>query len=389
VAWILWLELGRALRRLGGVEKLGLPQRQSLVAQTAGFLQAQIERGEWREWLPSERALCELMQVSRNTLRAALGQMRKQGVVRPVHGSGNQIVAAAGARRTRRISQDVALLTPEPIERLRPMQSLWIDDMRALLSERGMRLRIFHGPQFYAGNPGPALQKLVTRNPHGCWIPMLASEPLQRWFCKNEVPCVVAGSTFAGLELPFRDLDHRAACRHAAGALLGLGHRRLAMLMVKNPRAGDLESEAGFVEGVRQSGHAGADVRVIHHEETVAGVTLAVRRLLKLGPRPTGVMVVNPYHYLAVASRLAESGVRVPHDISIVSRDDDPFLAYVSPVPARYTVSPHVMAKALLRPVLERIEANAVSQRAGWIMPEFVKGESVGVVVGGRAMLDP
>lgn len=362
------------------MDKLGLPQRQSLVAQTAGFLQAQIERGEWREWLPSERALCELLQVSRNTLRAALGQLQKQGVVRPVHGSGNRIVATRAAGAERRVSQDVALLTPEPIERLRPMQSLWIDDMRALLSERGMRLRIFHGPQFYAGNPGPALQKLVTRNPHGCWILMLASEPLQRWFSKNEVPCVVAGSTFAGLELPFRDLDHRAACRHAAGVLLGLGHRRLAMLMVKNPRAGDLESEAGFVEAVKQSGHAGVDVRVIHHDETVAGVALAVRRLLKLTPRPTGVMVVNPYHYLAVTSRLAEGGVRVPQEMSILSRDDDPFLAYVSPVPARYAVNPHVMAKALLRPVLERIEGSAVSQPAGRIMPEFVRGESVAAV---------
>ena len=76
--------------------------------------------------------------------------------------------------------------------------------------------------------------------------------------------------------------------------------------------------------------------------------------------------------------RLAESGVRVPEEMSIVSRDDDPFLAFLSPVPARYAANPHVMAKALLRPVLERTEGSAVSQRAGWIMPEFVKGESVG-----------
>lgn len=361
------------------MEKLGLPQRQSLVAQTAAFLQAQIERGEWREWLPSERALCELLQVSRNTLRAALAQLQKHGVVRPEHGAGNRIVGSVRTK-PRPAVQDVALLTPEPIERLRPMQTLWIDDMRALLSERGLRLRIFHGPQFYGASPAPALQKLVTRNPHACWILMLATEPLQRWFSKNGVPCVVAGSTFAGLELPFRDLDHRAACRHAAGVLLGLGHRRLAMLMVKNPRAGDLESEAGFVEAVRQSGHRDADVRVIHHEETVAGVTLAVRRLLKLEPRPTGVMVIHPYHYLAVASRLAEDGVRVPEEMSLVSRDDDPFLAYVSPMPARYVTSPHVMAKALLRPVLERIEGGEVSQREGLIVPEFVRGESVAAV---------
>ena len=55
-----------------------LPQRQSLVAQTVAFLHGQIDRGEWREWLPSERALCELLQVSRHTLRAGLAQVQKE-----------------------------------------------------------------------------------------------------------------------------------------------------------------------------------------------------------------------------------------------------------------------------------------------------------------------
>jgi DNA-binding LacI/PurR family transcriptional regulator len=62
------------------------------------------------------------------------------------------------------------------------------------------------------------------------------------------------------LNLPFRDLDHRAICRHAAGILLGLGHRKLALVMQKSRRAGDLESEAGFLEGVKQSSHADAQV---------------------------------------------------------------------------------------------------------------------------------
>ena len=361
----------------GTVPTHTLPQRQSLVAQTVAFLNAQIENGEWRDWLPSERSLCELLQVSRNTLRAALAQMKTEGRICPVHGAGNQILASKGTPSKQRRSHDVALLTPEPIERLRPMQSLWIDDMRALLSERGLRLRVFHGHHFYAANPGPSLQRLITRNPHGCWILMLANETMQRWFSKNDVPCIVAGSTYAGLDLPFRDLDHRAMCRHAAGVLLGLGHRRMVMLTQKFRRAGDLESEAGFVEGVKQSRHPEAEAVVIYHDETVAGVAQAVRRIMKLKPEPTALLVVHPHYYLAVASRLAQSGVRIPEEISMISRDDDPFLSFIVPVPARYVVSPHLMAKSLLRPVLELLEGNVVTQRASLIMPEFLRGESM------------
>ena len=354
-----------------------LPHRQSLVAQTVAFLHAQIERGEWRDWLPSERALCELLQVSRNTLRAALLQLQEERLIRPVHGSGNQILRAGTRSRTRVVSPHVALLSPEPIERLRPMQTLWIDNMRALLSERGARLRMFHGAQYYSANPGPALQKLVTRNPHGCWILMLATESMQRWFAKHRVPCIVAGSTYPGLDLPFRDLDHRATCRHAAGVLLSMGHRRLVMLIPRTRRAGDLESEAGFLEGVRQSRHPDADALMIYHDESVGGVAQAARRVLKLTSAPTALMVVHPYHYLALASRLAQAGVRIPRDMSIIARDDDPFLAYVVPEPARYFVEPHVMAKSIVRPVLELLEGNAIAQRAAKIMPEFLKGESI------------
>ena len=152
-----------------------LPQRQSLVAQTVSFLNAQIENGEWRDWLPSERSLCELLQVSRNTLRAALVQLQKQERVRAVHGAGNQILVRPGVTGTKRRAPDVALLSPEPIERLRPLQSLWIDDMRALLSERGLKLRVFHGHHYFNATPGSSLQKLVSRNPHGCWILMLSN----------------------------------------------------------------------------------------------------------------------------------------------------------------------------------------------------------------------
>lgn len=355
-----------------------LPQRQSLVAQTAAFLNTQIDRGELRDWLPSERTLCESLQVSRNTLRAALGQLQKEGRVKAVHGAGNQILAPKTAAPVRPRAQDVALLTPEPLERLRPTQSLWIDEMRGLLSERGLRLRVFHGAQYFGAKPGLALQKLVMRNPHGCWILMLATEPVQNWFARNGVPCIVAGSTHAGLDLPFRDLDHRALCRHAAGVLLGLGHRRVGMITQKSRFAGDLESEAGFAEGVRQSRHPDAKPLVIYHEATLPSVSTAVRRILKMETRPTALLVVNSHYYLAVASRLACAGVRIPEEISLISRDDDPSLAFLSPLPARYTLKPHRMAMSLLRPVLELVEGSTVTQRMHHLMPDFIRGESIG-----------
>ena len=65
-----------------------LPQRNSLVSQTSAYLRQEINRGSWKEWLPSERTLCESLQVSRNTLRAALEQLKRENLVDARHGAG-------------------------------------------------------------------------------------------------------------------------------------------------------------------------------------------------------------------------------------------------------------------------------------------------------------
>jgi len=355
-----------------------IPHRLSLVSQTVAFLQTKIEAGHWRDRLPSERLLTSQLQVSRNTLRAALAQMRKDGLIRSLHGSGTEIVAPPGAPTKQLQSKDVAMLSPEPLERLQPRQTLLIDELRGLMSERGCRLHVFHGRRFFQSNSGATLKRLVAAEPHGCWILSMANREVQSWFQRNRVRCVVAGSTYPEIGLPFTDLDHRAVCRHAVGVLLRHGHSRMVYFAFKSSRAGESEGVEGFNEGVRGAATYEVETQIVYHDGTNASIGTLLRRLMNQRRRPTALLVANAFYFLAVATQLSQLGFKIPQDISLICRDESAFLNFFAPAPARYVVNPHLMARKLWRSVLEVLEGGAVTSRTGYIMPHFIAGNSIG-----------
>lgn len=355
-----------------------IPHR-TAASHVASELRAAIAQGRWHNWLPGERELGTSMQASRNTVRTALRQLKAEGLVDTVVGQGTRILAQpAAAPAAGNSPKSIGVLVPQPIGRLRPLIALWIDELRDQLISEGYRLRLHDGPQYYQGNPTGALERLVSQNSHEAWVLTLSSEPMQRWFARRQIPCLVAGSTFPEIALPSHDIDYRATCRHAAGILLRAGHRHLALLNRETRRAGDLDSELGFLEGVRSSAHAYATVDVAYHRDDVESVARALRRLLDKGQRPTGILVSNSYAYLATCSLLAQRRLLIPQDISLISRDDDPFLASLAPAPARYVLSPTAIAKKVTASLLRLAGHQTVPPSASRLLPRYTPGGSVG-----------
>lgn len=352
-----------------------IPHR-TVASQLAVQLRAELEKNTWRDWLPSERVLSRTLQASRNTVRAALEQLKSDGLIEPVRGLGNRVVGKAKSPSLQDQTKTVGVLIPEPIGRLRPLIALWIDELKDLLIEEGYRLRIHEGRQYFQTNPARALERLIGQHPHSAWVLTLSSEAMQRWFARRGAPCLVAGSTYPGVTLPHYDLDYRAICRHAAGVLLRLGHRRLALLNRESRRAGDVDSERGFLEGLRQSTHTDATAEIAYHRDDVESVARALRSLLDRTNPPTALVVSNSYAYLSTASLLAQRGLRVPRDISLISRDDDPFLASLVPEPARYRVDPHSFAKKIVGALLQMLNRSPALRSPAPLLPKFTAGGS-------------
>lgn len=355
-----------------------IPQRVSLVAQTAGILRDELQAGASPRWLPGEHALCARLHVSRVTLRAALAQLEREGLVKASQGRRREVIPPRTPRPPLATSKVVALLSPLPLEAMQRFALYWIADLRAHLGEAGYHLELQDTRLCQTAHPERGLEALAQRLRPAGWVLYQSAAGVQQWFSQRALPCVIAGSRHADIQLPAVDLDYRATCRHAVGLCLARGHRCLAFLNPNQGLAGDQESEAGFLEAVRNFAEPAVETVIATHAGTLDSLGQRVEALLRRPRRPTAWLVSKPQHVLTVLSCLARRSVRVPEDLSVISRDHDSFLEHLLPGVARYVAPPVAMAHRISRTVLDQVAGGAVKPGSHWIMPEFVLGESLG-----------
>lgn len=348
---------------------------QTLAAQVSARLAAEIARGTWVDWLPSERVLTDRLRVSRKTVRKALRQLKREGQVATVSGQGHRIMQQPQGRAF--VERSVGLLTIDPLDHLRPFTTFWVDELRASLFEKRAKLATFSGQRFFTARARTEVARLVQANPQTCWVLAHTDERVQQWFYDRQVPCVIAGSCHRGLPLCSVDLDYFAICRHAVGMMRRHGHRQIALLSLRSQRVGDLESEAGFVAGMRSAGFSEVEGIIQRHDGSVASALHALERLFTRASRPTAILITTPAHYLTAVSFLAQHRLRVPADVSLVARDDESYLAFLNPLPARYSRSPRAYAKRLVSAVVTLMEGGSPQPLAQRIEPEFISGPSL------------
>lgn len=346
----------------------------SLSSQVAASLRDEIARGGVSV-LPSERELAQRLQVSRRTVRNALGILRSDGFVRT---EARRTVSlkprGRGAADKRRVQ--INLLLPEPLAQSRPFTVLWISFLADLMHKNGFVFEIVSGGKFYGDNSGRSLERLVREKPAACWVLGRTNEPLQRWFDAQETPAIVAGSVYPSVTLPSVDNDHVALGHHAAMTFMRHGHTRIALFYEKPRHAGDIEAENSFKAAFAK--HIGTpESLVVRVERSPGSVIRELRRMLALRSPPTGFMFSSALGYLTTQGYLNSLGYNIPRDFSMMAQDEGIFFSHVYPAPARYTVSANKFAVALTRMIKQMLDGRAGRGLKIRIMPDFLPGASV------------
>lgn len=355
-----------------------IPQRLSLVTQTADILRRELQRGEWTDHLPGEIPLCDRLQVSRITVRAALEVLRRERLIEVTKGRRRRVTHRAKPSTPAPISHRVAFLASLPLHSFSAFGMFRISELRRHLQVVGYELEVCADARLARRNPDRHLQRIVDRVNASCWILYQATPQVQRWFEEQGLHAIIMGSRYEGISLPFIDLHNHAMCRHAVGVFLSNGHRRIALVIPKSDAVGALHCRQGFEDGFRMGRHGDATPTVVQHDRTVEGVGLALRRLFRSpATRPTALLVSHSSFTLTVLSHLAQMGLRIPQDVSLISLADEEYLSMLSPAFARFRFDHRAYAGKLFRMVLEVVRTGTLPARSVLVMPQFYKGESV------------
>lgn len=352
-----------------------LPKRLSLVAQTVDSLCQGIKSGHWQQHLPGERELCESLQVSRRTLRSALDELQRRGWVE-VPARQRRLIKLPRTKKAAITSKKiVAVLMPGTFLSLPSRITFVMDTLRSQLTAAGCEVQFHVHPACYTAHPERALARFVAEHPATVWLILSAQEPMQRWFASQPISCLILGSCAPGINLPSVDVDHHAACLHAGGMLWRKGHRHIAMVLFKGVYGGDIASEEGLRESLKDK--LGTSLQILRHDHQTDTLCAQLDEAMRSPRPPTAFLVGGATQVITVMMHLMRRGLRIPKDVTVISRDNDPILDATRPTVARYAVEPAQLAHRITLAVRQLAETNTVPANAIRLLPTFIPGESV------------
>jgi LacI family transcriptional regulator len=170
--------------------------------------------------------------------------------------------------------------------------------------------------------------------------------------------------------------DDRHGAFEATSYLLSLGHRRIGLIVGKRGTQSGSERLGGYRAALAAFG-VRSDRRMVHEGRfNPATGAAGVAHLLSLADRPTALLIANHEAAFGALPALAERGVDLPAQLSLVVYEDAPLFVHWSPPLTVVDNDPSALAESAVDLLLSRLGSG---------FPGAVGGE--GAVVPSRSRL--
>jgi DNA-binding LacI/PurR family transcriptional regulator len=148
---------------------------------------------------------------------------------------------------------------------------------------------------------------------------------------RHKVPVTTLAQGLRGNSFHTVFVDHRPGISKAVQHLGQLGHTRIAFIAGPQELWSAQRRLELFREAMIQNGLPLPPEHIAEGNSRLEGGFLALRKLIKLHPRPTAIICSNDLMALGALKATLEAGLRVPQDISLIGLDDLLMASLASP----------------------------------------------------------
>lgn len=282
----------------------------------------QLKSGVLRpgQQLDTETVLAKQFNLSRQTVRQALGELEKEGWIIRQQGRGTFITEQ--------------VIKPKPIGLIIKSISNYIfpEIARGIehrLNEAGFELKLY----LSRDNPereAECLKKVLENEVDGLIIePAKNIEPCRnlqyyRELGKRQIPCLFLHSYWKELDPAYLILDDCRGGYLATQYLLQLGHKKIAGIFNKDSRQG-IDREAGYRMALEEYGIRPEQwlIGEYHYQSDYATFPFQfVQEILKRPHPPTAIFCYNDLDAIRALEAIRQAGLKVPDDISLIGYND-------------------------------------------------------------------
>ncbi len=191
------------------------------------------------------------------------------------------------------------------------------------------------------------------------------------------VPTMLLDMYVEGLPYDVIKTDNVEAGRLATAHLLGLGHRRIGIIVGIPGLATSDDRYEGYLRAHRDAGVTPDPALVLAGQFDQAAAHDAAMRLLGLPQPPTAMVSISNMMTMGLLFALRERGLNVPKDLSFVGIDDLEFSGILKPRPT-VVLTPIVdMARRSIELVLQQIAGHGAPHNRWEVwQPKLVERES-------------
>ncbi len=299
--------------------------RNTKYTDVVDYLYNLIEDGTLKpgDKIESENSLAAKFNTSRQTVRKGLTLLEQMGKIRGVQGSGTYVSFDREASMVKKNCIAVVMTFVDCY-----IFPGMIRGIEKVLSEKGYLVQMYFTSNTTSREQN-ILEELLSRDDlAGVLIEGTKSAMpnpnlgFYQQLIRRKIPMLFFNTYYPELDIPHVALNNVQAGELAAKYLISKGHKEIGAIFKLDDEQGR-QRYAGYMQALEEAGIAVDDFRVVWIDtEETQKLSICTQKILHRFKECTAVLCYNDLVAYQLEQILAENGIRVPQDLSIIGIDD-------------------------------------------------------------------